>query len=113
VLLFFLPDAPGSAPFLTPDERLLAVERTSETRQKVDGKEFKMYQVWEALRDPQAWLLCANMLGCMLVNSGFSAVCSRAPNTHSLFSPQDPSHSFSDLISDLPLTFVPAPNFSL
>ncbi|KAL2842294.1 major facilitator superfamily domain-containing protein [Aspergillus pseudodeflectus] len=73
VLLFFLPDAPGSAPFLTPDERLLAVERTSETRQKVDGKEFKMYQAWEALRDPQAWLLCVNMLGCMLVNSGFSA----------------------------------------
>ncbi|KAL2783879.1 major facilitator superfamily domain-containing protein [Aspergillus keveii] len=73
VLLIFLPDAPGTAPFLTPDERLLAVERTTETRQKVDGKEFKMYQVWEALRDPQAWLLCVNMLGCMLVNSGFSA----------------------------------------
>ncbi|KAL2817550.1 putative allantoate permease [Aspergillus granulosus] len=73
ILLAFLPDAPNKAPFLTPEERLLAVERTSETRQKVDGKEFKMYQVWEALRDPQAWLLCTNMLGCMLVNSGFSA----------------------------------------
>ncbi|KAL3484945.1 major facilitator superfamily domain-containing protein [Aspergillus germanicus] len=99
VLLFFLPDAPGTAPFLTPDERLLAVERTSETRQKVDGKEFKMYQVWEALRDPQAWLLCVNMLGCMLVNSGFSAVCS---TLLALLSP--PSKTLSEL-EPFPLRF--------
>jgi hypothetical protein len=27
------------------------------------------------LTDPQAWLICANMFGCMLVNSGFASVC--------------------------------------
>jgi hypothetical protein len=74
VLIRYLPDTPGKAMSLTGEERYIAAERTRDTRQKSDSKEFKLYQVWDGLTDPQAWLLCANMFGCMIVNSGFSSV---------------------------------------
>ncbi|KAJ5669056.1 hypothetical protein N7462_010126 [Penicillium macrosclerotiorum] len=74
VLFFLLPSSPVTAPFLNKQEGIIAVARTKDTQQKVNSKQFKNYQVWEALHDPQAWLLCSNMFGCMLVNSGFSAV---------------------------------------
>ncbi|KAJ5913878.1 hypothetical protein N7504_002761 [Penicillium tannophilum] len=72
-LFWLLPDGPDSAWFLSPMERVAAVERTNDVHQKSGSKEFQMYQVWEALKDPQSWLLSLNMLGCMLVNSGLSA----------------------------------------
>ncbi|KAJ5918163.1 hypothetical protein N7454_010538 [Penicillium verhagenii] len=73
VLVKYLPNGPDKAIFLTPDQRILAVQRTKDTKPTKTNKEFKVYQVWDALTDPQAWLLCANMFGCMLVNSGFSS----------------------------------------
>lgn len=74
VLVWYLPDAPDKARFLNREEGYLAIERTRDTQQKVHAKELKLYQAWEALRDPQVWLICINMFGCMLVNSGFSSV---------------------------------------
>jgi hypothetical protein len=71
VLIWYLPDAPDKAGFLNREEGYLAVERTRDTQQKVHAKEFRLYQVWEAFRDAQAWLIYINMFGCMLVNSGF------------------------------------------
>ena len=79
LMLFLLPDSPGTAHFLTPDERTAAVERVRENRTAVSTGDFKMAQAMEAFRDPQAWLLCINMFGSMLVNSGLSAV--RVPTT--------------------------------
>lgn len=73
-LYWLLPDGPDTAWFLSPMERVTAVERTKDAHQKAGSKEFQMYQVWEALKDLQSWLLSLNMLGCMLVNSGLSAV---------------------------------------
>ncbi|KAJ5650463.1 uncharacterized protein N7484_004186 [Penicillium longicatenatum] len=72
-LFWLLPDGPDTAWFLSPMERVTAVERTKDAYQTTGSKEFQMYQVWEALKDPQSWLLSLNMLGCMLVNSGLSA----------------------------------------
>ncbi|KAJ5671983.1 hypothetical protein N7507_001110 [Penicillium longicatenatum] len=72
-LFWLLPDGPDTAWFLSPMERVTAVERTKDAHQTTGSKEFQMYQVWEALKDPQSWLLSLNMLGCMLVNSGLSA----------------------------------------
>jgi hypothetical protein len=45
VLLRYLPNAPDKAVFLTTEERYLALERTRDTQQRVDSKEFKLYQV--------------------------------------------------------------------
>ncbi|KAJ5647774.1 hypothetical protein N7490_004146 [Penicillium lividum] len=72
-MFFLLPDGPETAWFLSPTERVVAVERTLSAHQKKGSNKFQSYQVWEALKDPQSWLLCLNMLGTMLVNSGFTA----------------------------------------
>lgn len=73
-MLSVLPDSPKNAHFLTPDERIAAIERVNENRTAVSDWKFKHYQVWEALWDLQVWLLCLNMLGSMIVNSGLIAV---------------------------------------
>lgn len=73
-MLLLLPDSPSTAKFLTQDERILAVQRLKENRTAVTTGKFKWYQVWAAFTDVQVWLLCINMFGSMLVNSGLSAV---------------------------------------
>lgn len=52
----FLPDNPMSAWWLTPEERVLAVERTRGNQQAAENKVFKMYQAKEALMDVNTWL---------------------------------------------------------
>jgi MFS transporter, ACS family, allantoate permease len=52
VLLFFLPDSPLNARFLTPYEKEMAVERVRGNQQAIENHEYKMYQVKEAFLDP-------------------------------------------------------------
>lgn len=78
VLLFLLPDSPSKARFLTPDERVVALHRTLENKTGVmDEDTYKLQQVFEALRDTQAWLLALFMLSVNISNGGtttFSSV---------------------------------------
>ena len=53
--LYFMPDNQLNARFLTPDERLLAVERIRRNQQGVGNKHFKRHQLKEALVDPMTW----------------------------------------------------------
>ncbi|KAG1852262.1 MFS general substrate transporter [Suillus subalutaceus] len=53
---FLFPDSPTNAWFLTPDERVKAVQRLKENQTGVENKHFKMEQVIEALTDPKTWL---------------------------------------------------------
>lgn len=53
--LYFMPDNQLNARFLTPQERLLAIERIRKNQQGVGNKHFKMYQLKEALTDPMVW----------------------------------------------------------
>ncbi|KAJ8521766.1 hypothetical protein ONZ45_g1571 [Pleurotus djamor] len=53
-LLF--PDSPTNAWFLTPDERIKAVQRIKENQTGVENKHFKKDQMIEALLDPKTWL---------------------------------------------------------
>lgn len=53
---FLFPDSPTSAWFLTPDERVKAVQRLKENQTGVENKHFKMEQMIEALTDPKTWL---------------------------------------------------------
>ncbi|EXJ79965.1 hypothetical protein A1O3_08251 [Capronia epimyces CBS 606.96] len=73
VMLYVLPDTITNARFLTQDERTVAIERVKGNRTAVSDWTFKWSQMWEALCDIQVWLLCLNMLGSMLVNSGLIA----------------------------------------
>lgn len=54
VFLVFMPDLPSTAKFLTPEERVIAVERVAVSRQGVKNKTFKKYQAWQFFRDPKA-----------------------------------------------------------
>ncbi|KAL5522700.1 hypothetical protein ACEPAG_8718 [Sanghuangporus baumii] len=57
--LFFFPDNPTTARFLTPEERILAVRRVQANQNGIETKTWKAYQVKEALLDPKTWLFAA------------------------------------------------------
>ncbi|KAI0944706.1 hypothetical protein AcW1_002354 [Taiwanofungus camphoratus] len=50
------PDSPTTAWFLTPEERVTAVQRIKANQTGVENKRFKKEQFYEALRDPKTWL---------------------------------------------------------
>ncbi|THH17122.1 hypothetical protein EW146_g3645 [Bondarzewia mesenterica] len=56
VFWFFFPDSPTSAWFLTPAERVLAVQRIKVNQSGLENKHFKRDQFIEALKDPKTWL---------------------------------------------------------
>ncbi|KAI6046644.1 MFS general substrate transporter, partial [Pisolithus marmoratus] len=56
---FLFPDSPTTAWFLTPDERVRAVQRIKENQTGVENKHFKKEQFIEAIRDPKTWLFAA------------------------------------------------------
>jgi ACS family allantoate permease-like MFS transporter len=56
VVFFFMPADPATAKFLTPRERMIAVERMREVKTGGIHKEFKMSQFWESVRDPRLYL---------------------------------------------------------
>ena len=55
LLYFLLPNDPLSAWFLSPDDRILAVERIRMNQQGVGNRHFKKAQCIEALKDPLTW----------------------------------------------------------
>ena len=57
IFLAFMPDLPSKARFLSPQERVVAVERVAANRQGVKNHHFKWYQVKQAARDPKTWIL--------------------------------------------------------
>ncbi|BAE58547.1 unnamed protein product [Aspergillus oryzae RIB40] len=57
IVFFTMPSSPMSAWFLTPRERKIAVVRVLHNHAGLHNRQYKVYQVKEALRDPQAWML--------------------------------------------------------
>lgn len=55
LFLYLMPDSQLNARFLTPQERVMAVERIRINQQGVGNKHFKWYQCKEALTDPMIW----------------------------------------------------------
>src|SRR6187402_2454122 len=75
LLLILLPDSPNQAKFLTPQERTVVLHRTLENKTGImDEGKFKVAQMWEALRDPQAWLLALYTLSVNIPNGGVNSV---------------------------------------
>jgi MFS family permease len=73
ITLLLLPDLPTTASFLTPRERIIAVERVSTNRQGVKNKHFKTYQAWQTLRDPKTWILFVMATGAQVPNSALTS----------------------------------------
>lgn len=69
-IAFFLPDNPMRAKCFTEDEKRLLIERVRKNETGIQNKEYKRYQVVEALTDPLAWCLIALILVANLVIGG-------------------------------------------
>ena len=61
-VLFWMPDSPMQARFLTQEERVAAIERIRNDQGGVANKELKREQVWEALTDIRTWLIVLTTL---------------------------------------------------
>ncbi|CAJ2503306.1 Uu.00g107000.m01.CDS01 [Anthostomella pinea] len=57
VIYFFLPSDPTEARFLTPRQRVIAVERLRANRTGLRSSQFKWSQALQALTDPQCWMI--------------------------------------------------------
>ncbi|KAJ8079155.1 hypothetical protein PM082_013443 [Marasmius tenuissimus] len=54
---FWFPDSPTTAAFLTPEERILAVQRIQVNQTGVENKQWKRDQFMETLRDSKVWVM--------------------------------------------------------
>lgn len=72
IILLFLPDSPATASFLTPRERLIAIERVRDNKTGTVNKTWRMGQAKEALLDVRTWLIVLASLLLSTPNGGFS-----------------------------------------
>ncbi|CAO1620625.1 unnamed protein product [Parajaminaea phylloscopi] len=56
--LFFFPDTPATAWFLTPRERAIAIKRVASNQSGTKSKHLKKDQLIEAFTDPKTWIFC-------------------------------------------------------
>ncbi|KAG8965751.1 hypothetical protein FRC03_000201 [Tulasnella sp. 419] len=73
ILLFFLPDNPMTARFLTIEERRIAVERLRSNMTGIENKEFKVYQFMEGLCDIKLYLFLLMGAALYITNGGLTA----------------------------------------
>ena len=70
IFLFIMPDNQLNARWLTKNEQRLAVERVRINQQGIGNKNFKAYQLKEALTDPLAWAFVFYALVADIPNGG-------------------------------------------
>lgn len=73
VSLFVLPDLPSTAKFLTPRERLIAVNRVSTNRQGVKNHHFNKHQAIQTFKDPKTYILFIMAVGAQVPNSALTS----------------------------------------
>jgi MFS transporter, ACS family, allantoate permease len=56
-VIFWMPDSPVHAEFLTRDERVIAVERIRDDQGGTENKRIKKSQIIEAVSDIRTWLV--------------------------------------------------------
>ncbi|KAK6075989.1 allantoate permease [Seiridium cupressi] len=71
--LFFMPQTPNKANFLTPEERTITVQRVAGNMMGIKGYQWKTYQIWHAVLDPKVWLISAFVLFTQLLNGGLTS----------------------------------------
>lgn len=72
-IIFWMPDSPMRARCFTESDKQLMVERVRSNQTGLQNKTFRLYQVHEALRDPQMWCYCSIQLFTTLPTSGLGS----------------------------------------
>ncbi|KZT53840.1 MFS general substrate transporter [Calocera cornea HHB12733] len=72
-VFFLLPDSPVNARFLTPEERIAALERVRLDQAGTHNKHIKKYQVIETFKDVRTWIMVLIILCIGIPNGGNSA----------------------------------------
>ncbi|KAL2785343.1 major facilitator superfamily domain-containing protein [Aspergillus keveii] len=72
VLLFWLPDSPANAPFLTEEEREIALYRLKSNKAGYKSNKINPGQIMEALIDPKTYMLGLYILASNIPNGGFN-----------------------------------------
>lgn len=80
------------AKFLNEEEKAVAVERLRDNRTGVANKEFKKYQLLEALKDPLVYYSFFYAISCVVPNSGVSFVSHCPPFRSSLANRPSSAH---------------------
>ncbi|KAJ5469259.1 hypothetical protein N7539_008877 [Penicillium diatomitis] len=72
-VMWYMPDSPMRAKCFTEDDKHKMVERLRSNQTGIQNRQFRVYQVWEALRDPQTWCYCCIQVFTTLPTSGLGA----------------------------------------
>jgi MFS transporter, ACS family, allantoate permease len=72
IFLILMPDNQLNAWWLSPEDRVLAVERVRQNQQGIGNKHFKLYQLKEAFVDPMVWSFCVIAVAGNIPNGGLS-----------------------------------------
>lgn len=72
-ILVWMPDSPMRARCFSETDKQLMVERVRSNQTGLQNKTFRLYQVYEAFRDPQTWCYCSIQLFTTLPTSGLGA----------------------------------------
>lgn len=72
VIVIFMPDNPVQAKFLSEHQKRITVIRLRDNQTGIENKELKVYQVWEAFKDPKLYLFYLLGTVCNLPNGGIS-----------------------------------------
>lgn len=73
LVIFFLPDNPMSARFLSHQQKVWAIERLRANQTGVENKHFKWRQSIECFLDPQTWLLSLIVICSSVPNGAISS----------------------------------------
>ncbi|WWD01726.1 hypothetical protein V866_008672 [Kwoniella sp. B9012] len=68
-----IPTSPATAWFLSPQERLIALERIRHNKTGTATTKFKMNQVYQAFKDPRIYLAALSVLCASIPNGGISS----------------------------------------
>jgi ACS family allantoate permease-like MFS transporter len=71
-VIFYLPDSPMNARFLTAKEKYYTVKRVSDNKTGVENNEWKWCQVKEAFLDPRIYIVMLFNFGINIPNGGLS-----------------------------------------
>ena len=71
--VFFMPETPNKAKFLTHEEQVIAVQRVAYNMMGIKGYDWKYYQMWHAIKDPKTWLVLAFVVFTQLPNGGLTS----------------------------------------
>lgn len=72
-IAFAMPSSPATAWFLTPEERLIALERIRRNKTGTHVTVYKPSQLWEAIKDPRMYLAAISVFCASVQNGGVSS----------------------------------------